>query len=84
MRLCFLLTFPRWMQKIKEHEEISEQLKQLRLNIRSLEGDFDQSEEDIKALQSAGQTVGEVLRQLTEDRCQFSLVSLPCTSLALT
>ena len=33
--------------------------------------EFDKSEEDLKALQSGvGQIVGEVLRQLTEDKCK--------------
>lgn len=32
---------------------------------------FDKSENDLKALQSVGQIVGEVLKQLTEDKCKF-------------
>lgn len=31
---------------------------------------FDKSENDLKALQSVGQIVGEVLKQLTEDKCK--------------
>lgn len=34
----------------------------MRLQLRGLEKDFDKSEEDIKALQSVGQMVGEVLK----------------------
>jgi ATP-dependent 26S proteasome regulatory subunit len=34
--------------------------------------DFDKSENDLKALQSVGQIVGEVLKQLTEEKCNFS------------
>lgn len=34
---------------------------------------FDKSENDLKALQSVGQIVGEVLKQLTEDKCEFLL-----------
>lgn len=34
---------------------------------------FDKSENDLKALQSVGQIVGEVLKQLTEDKCKFLL-----------
>lgn len=33
---------------------------------------FDKSENDLKALQSVGQIVGEVLKQLTEDKCKSS------------
>lgn len=42
----------------------------VRLSLRDLERDFDKSEDDIKALQSVGQIVGEVLKQLDEERCQ--------------
>lgn len=32
---------------------------------------YDKSENDLKALQSVGQIVGEVLKQLTEDKCKY-------------
>ena len=39
--------------------------------LRELFYDFDKSEEDLKSLQSGvGQIVGEVLRQLTEEKCK--------------
>jgi 26S proteasome regulatory subunit T4 len=43
----------------------------VRLGLRTLEKDFDKSENDIKALQSVGQIIGEVLKQLDEERCNF-------------
>lgn len=43
----------------------------VRLSLRQLEKDYDKSEDDIKALQSVGQIIGEVLKQLDEERCQF-------------
>jgi 26S proteasome regulatory subunit T4 len=55
--------------KIKEHESVSESLKTIRMSIRDGEAQYDKSEEDIKALQSVGQIVGELLRQLDEERC---------------
>lgn len=33
---------------------------------------FDRTEEDLKALQSVGQIIGEVLRQLDEERCTYT------------
>lgn len=36
---------------------------------KELTKNFDKSENDLKALQSVGQIVGEVLKQLTEDKC---------------
>lgn len=40
----------------------------VRLALRGLEKDYDQSEQDIKALQSVGQIIGEVLKQLDDER----------------
>ena len=31
--------------------------------------EYDKTEDDLKALQSVGQIIGEVLRQLDEERC---------------
>ena len=43
----------------------------VREDLRELSKDFDKSEDDLKSLQSGvGQIVGEVLRQLTEDKCE--------------
>ncbi|CAF1232306.1 unnamed protein product [Didymodactylos carnosus] len=55
-------------KKIMEHKEIEARLKQMREDLRSLTKDFDKSENDLKALQSVGQIVGEVLKQLTEEK----------------
>ncbi|CEQ39907.1 SPOSA6832_01466, partial [Sporobolomyces salmonicolor] len=55
-------------RKLKEHEELDANLKKIRLSLRDLEKDYDKSEDDIKALQSVGQIVGEVLKQLDEER----------------
>lgn len=43
-------------------------LKNLRLEIKDLEKEFNNTEENIKALQSVGQIIGEVLKQLDEER----------------
>lgn len=42
----------------------------VRLGLRKLDKDYDKSEEDIKALQSVGQVIGEVLKQLDDERCK--------------
>lgn len=39
--------------------------------LKELTKQFDKSENDLKALQSVGQIVGEVLKQLTEDKCNL-------------
>ena len=44
----------------------------MREELKELSKEFDKSEDDLKALQSGvGQIVGEVLRQLTEDKCML-------------
>ncbi|KAJ1646870.1 26S proteasome subunit rpt4 [Coemansia erecta] len=51
-----------------EHNQWEEKVKEARLGVRRLEKDYEKSEDDLKALQSAGQIVGEVFKQLDEDR----------------
>ena len=42
----------------------------VRMNIRTLSKDFDKTEDDMKALQSVGQIIGEILKQLDDERCE--------------
>ncbi|KAK4171896.1 P-loop containing nucleoside triphosphate hydrolase protein [Triangularia setosa] len=55
-------------QKLIESREWETKLKNLRLEIKGLQKDFDNTEDHIKALQSVGQIIGEVLKQLDEER----------------
>ena len=56
--------------KLVETREMEAKLRQRRLDIRNLEKDFNTTEDNIKALQSVGQIIGEVLKQLDEERCE--------------
>ena len=56
-------------RKLLEHREWEAKLKVLRGEIKDLQKRYDQTEENIKALQSVGQIIGEVLKQLDEARC---------------
>ncbi|ODV88619.1 hypothetical protein CANCADRAFT_3262 [Tortispora caseinolytica NRRL Y-17796] len=58
----------KFKSKLLEHREWDAKLKGLRMEIKNLEGKFDKTENDIKALQSVGQVIGEVLKQLDEER----------------
>ena len=58
--------------KLLESREWEAKLKALRLEIKALQNDFDVSEENIKALQSVGQIIGEVLKQLDAERCKLA------------
>ena len=41
----------------------------MRTEVKVVKKEFDKTEDDLKALQSVGQIIGEVLRQLDEERC---------------
>ncbi|CAK9437145.1 uncharacterized protein LODBEIA_P15520 [Lodderomyces beijingensis] len=58
----------KFKDKLLEHRKWDARLKDLRLSIRDLEKDYDKTETDIKALQSVGQIIGEVLKQLDDER----------------
>ncbi|KAL7727946.1 hypothetical protein ACLKA6_019506 [Drosophila palustris] len=53
--------------KLLEHREIESRLKALRDKHKESQSVFQKSEDDLKALQSVGQMLGEVLKQLTPD-----------------
>lgn len=42
----------------------------VRFSIRDLDSEFTKTEDDIKALQSVGQIIGEVLKKLDDERCE--------------
>jgi len=56
-----------YRKKINEHRQIEVKLKEVRESLKELNKQYEKSENDLKALQSVGQIVGEVLKQLTED-----------------
>jgi 26S proteasome regulatory subunit T4 len=62
-------------EKLLESREWEAKLKALRLEIKGLQKDFDDTEDNIKALQSVGQIIGEVLKQLDDERCEYFSVT---------
>ncbi|KAJ1662571.1 26S proteasome subunit rpt4 [Coemansia sp. RSA 1813] len=57
-----------YRRTIIEHSEWEDKVKEARANVKRFEADYEKSEDDLKALQSAGQNIGEVFKQLDEDR----------------
>lgn len=55
-------------QKLLRHKEVDAKVRQLRSEMRDLQKDYDKSEDELRALQSVGQIIGEVLRQLDDER----------------
>lgn len=55
-------------KKVLEHRRCEDQLKQRRKTIQDLEKEYDKTEQDIKALQSIGQLVGEVMKELSDEK----------------
>jgi ATP-dependent 26S proteasome regulatory subunit len=46
----------------------------VRFSLKDLEKDYAKTEDDIKAVQSVGQIIGEVMKQLDDERCESLLV----------
>lgn len=69
-----------YRSKLIESREWEAKLKNLRLEIKGLQKEFDRTEENIKALQSVGQIIGEVLKQLDEERCKHLTPVLTATA----
>lgn len=60
-----------YKNKLLASREMEAKLKSLRLDIKGLQKEYDTTEDNIKALQSVGQIIGEVLKQLDEERCKL-------------
>lgn len=61
-------TLHEFKKKLMEHRRFDDHLKQRRQDIRDLEKAYDKTENDIKALQSIGQLIGEVMKELSEEK----------------
>lgn len=57
-----------YRKKLLEHREAEAKVKSLRDGLKQLKKDYEKTEDDLKALQSVGQIIGEVLRQLDEEK----------------
>jgi len=57
-----------YRRRLLDHREMENTLRQTREQKKESDRSYDKSENDLKALQSIGQIVGEVLKQLTEDK----------------
>jgi 26S proteasome regulatory subunit T4 len=57
-----------YRHKLLQHKELESRVRTLRENVKQDRKEFDKTEDDLKALQSVGQIIGEVLRQLDSER----------------
>jgi 26S proteasome regulatory subunit T4 len=48
--------------------EMEAKVRNLRMELRDKNKEYDKTEDDLKALQSVGQIIGELLRQLDDER----------------
>mmetsp|Transcript_27649 Transcript_27649/g.52634 ORF Transcript_27649/g.52634 Transcript_27649/m.52634 type:complete len:398 (+) Transcript_27649:145-1338(+) len=55
-------------RKLMVHKELDAKVRTLRDQVRQAKKEYDKTEDDLKALQSVGQIIGEVLRQLDDER----------------
>lgn len=57
-----------YRKKLLAHKEVDAKVRKLREDAKEVKKEYDKTEDDLKALQSVGQIIGEVLRQLDEER----------------
>lgn len=61
-------TLDGYRKALLAHKEVEAKLKAMRTKNKDLQEGFDKTEDDLKALQSVGQIIGEVLRHLDGER----------------
>ena len=54
--------------KIREHREVEARLKRMREDVKGLAARYQKTEDDLNALQSVGQIIGDVLKRLDSER----------------
>jgi len=54
--------------KIREHREVEARLKRMREDVKGLVARYQKTEDDLSALQSVGQIIGDVLKRLDSER----------------
>lgn len=57
-----------YRRKFLEHRELETRLKKMRQDVKQLNKDYDKTEDDLKAVQNAGQIIAEVFKRLDADR----------------
>ena len=57
-----------YKKTLMTHRETDAKLKNLREKSKQLQKDYEQSEDNLKALQSVGQIIGEVLKDLGDEK----------------
>ena len=54
--------------KIREHREVEARLKRMREDVKGLGKRYQKTEDDLSALQSVGQIIGDILKRLDSER----------------
>lgn len=54
--------------KLMEHREMEANVKKLRQDVKDLVAEYEKTEQDLMAIQSVGQLIGDVLKQIDDDR----------------
>mmetsp|Transcript_17071 Transcript_17071/g.33409 ORF Transcript_17071/g.33409 Transcript_17071/m.33409 type:complete len:393 (-) Transcript_17071:56-1234(-) len=57
-----------YRRAIMKHREMESSVKAMRTKLKEITKDYEKTEDDLKALQSVGQIIGEVLKELGDER----------------
>lgn len=57
-----------YIRAVKEHREFESKVKKLRFDIKELNVKYEKTEDHLKALQSVGQIVGQILKKLQNEK----------------
>jgi 26S proteasome regulatory subunit T4 len=57
-----------YRNKVKEHQNTEAALKKMRQDVKQLYVDYNRTEDDLKAIQSVGMLIGDVLKRMDDDR----------------
>jgi len=64
-------------KRLDEHKALEDRVRDLRAQVKTLQTEYNNTEEQVKSLQSVGQISGEVMRQISDDKFMIKASSGP-------
>ena len=64
-----------YLNRLKENKDLESKLRTLRVESTTMSNQVDKLEENLKAIQNTGQLIGEILKKIDSEKCNFSLLN---------
>jgi 26S proteasome regulatory subunit T4 len=63
-----------YIQRLKENREMENRLQDVRLQYKTMKDESDKLEDHLKAIQNTGQLIGEILKNVDQEKCKINRI----------